>query len=403
MKTWHFAVLWIALFIVAASTGLELLSYLAYLLLFVGVAMWIQARLTLDGLSITRTISRTYAHLGDTLELIYELRNDSSFGKLWLEISEESNWPEPLPGRVLSIGGGGKVRKWKVIAKALRRGRYKVGPIVLRSGDPFGLYPRETKVPTEALLLVYPRVVPLPHWQLPGSMLEGGVLTGQRSLQSTSMVMGIREYRPGDAMNRIHWPSSVRHRELHVKEFELDKTADLWIYLDLERHWHRGEGEDSTEERAVTVAASIVSKALREHRNVGLITSGARAEVFQPDRGTKQFGKLMQYLAEVRVAGSHTLAETLVETFPRLRRGSACVLITPSLDRAWVRPASSLREASIATQAVIIAPPTQTDERDRARRSQLFGELAIAGVTATYLSPGGSVADLFHEAGANVA
>ena len=246
MKSWHFVVLWLALFIVAASTGLDLLGYLSYLLLFVGVAMWIQARLTLDGLSITRTLSQSYAHLGDTFELVYDLRNSSSFGKLWLEISEESNWPEPLPGRVLSIGGG-KNRKWKVLAKAIRRGRYKVGPIVLRSGDPFGLFPREVRVPTESLLLVYPRVVPLPHWQLPGSVLEGGVLTGQRSLQSTSMVMGIREYRAGDAMNRIHWPSSVRHRTLHVKEFELDKTADLWNYLDLERHWHRSEGEDSTE------------------------------------------------------------------------------------------------------------------------------------------------------------
>ena len=398
MRAWHFAVLWIALFIVAASTGLELLSYLSYLLLFVAVAMWIQARLTLDGLSVTRTLSQTYAHLGDTFELLYELRNDSSFGKLWLEISEESNWPEPLPGRVLSIGGGGKTRKWKVLAKAIRRGRYKVGPIVLRSGDPFGLFPREARVASESLLLVYPRVVPLPHWQLPGSILEGGVLTGQRSLQSTSMVMGIREYRPGDAMSRIHWPSSVRHRTLHVKEFELDKTADLWIYLDLDRHWHRGEGEDSTEERCVTVAASIVAKALREHRNVGLITSGIRAEVLQPDRGPKQFGKLMQYLAEVRAAGSVTLAETMVETLPRLRRGSSCVLITPSLDRGWVRPASTLREAQVATQAVIVAPPQTTDERDRTRRNQLFGELAIAGALTTYLEAGASISDLFREA-----
>ncbi|MEK7862173.1 MAG: DUF58 domain-containing protein [Chloroflexota bacterium] len=402
MKTWHAAVLWIAMFVVAASTELGLLSYLAYLLLFVGVTMWIQARLTLNGLSVTRVLSQTYAHLGDTFELVYELRNASSFGKLWLEISEESNWPEPLPGRVLSIGGG-KTRRWKVLAKAIRRGRYKLGPIVLRSGDPFGLFPREARVPTEALLLVYPRVLPLPHWRLPGSVLEGGVLTGQRSLQSTSMVMGIRAYRPGDAMNRIHWPSSLRHRTLQVKEFELDKTADLWIYLDLERHWHRGEGEDSTEERTVTVAASIVRKALDEHRNVGLVTSGARAEVFHPDRGTKQFGKLMQYLAEIRVAGSRSIAETLVETLPRLRRGSACVLITPSLDRAWVRPASTLREASIATQAVIVAAPTQSDERDRARRLQLFGELAIAGVTATYLAPGASISDLFRDAAGAVA
>ncbi len=402
MRPWHFAVVWIALFIVAASTGLPLLSYLAYLLLFVAVAMWIQARLTLDGLAITRTLSQTYAHLGDTFELVYELRNESSFGKLWLEISEESNWPEPLPGRVLAIGGG-KTRRWKVLAKAIRRGRFTVGPLVLRSGDPFGLFPREARVATESLLLVYPRVVPLPHWQLPGSVLEGGVLTGQRSLQSTSMVMGIREYRSGDAMNRIHWPSSVRHRSLQVKEFELDKTADLWIYLDLERHWHRGEGEDSTEERCVTVAASIVAKALREHRTVGLITSGVRAAVLQPDRGAKQFGKLMQYLAEVRAGGSVTLAETMVETLPRLRRGSSCVLITPSLDRAWVRPASTLREAQVATQAVIVAPPSVTDERDRARRSALFGELAIAGALSTYLAPGASISDLFRDAAGAVA
>jgi uncharacterized protein (DUF58 family) len=403
VKPWHFGVLWVALFIVAASTGLELLSYLSYLLLFVAVLAWVQARMTLDGLSIKRALSQSYAHLGDTIELVYELRNDSSFGKLWLEISEESNWPEPLPGRVLSIGGKGHTRKWKVLAKAIRRGRYKLGPIVLRSGDPFGLFPREARVPTEALLLVYPRVMQLPHWQLPGSVLEGGVLTGQRSLQSTSMVMGIREYRPGDAMNRIHWPSSVRHRGLQVKEFELDKTADLWIYLDLERHWHRGDGEDSTEERAVTVAASIVAKALREHRNVGMITSGARAEVLQPDRGTKQYGKLMQYLAEITAGGSRSMAETLVETLPRLRRGSACVLITPSLDRGWVRPASTLREAAIATQAVIVGPSVATDERDRARRHALLGELAIAGVSAAYLAPGASITDLFREAAGNAA
>src|SRR2546429_941588 len=134
MKPWHFVVLWLALFIVAASTGLDLLGYLSYLLLFVGVAMWIQARLTLDGLSITRTLSQSYAHLGDTFELVYDLRNSSSFGKLWLEISEESNWPEPLPGRVLSIGGG-QNRKWKVPAKANRPGPYQVRPIALPAGD----------------------------------------------------------------------------------------------------------------------------------------------------------------------------------------------------------------------------------------------------------------------------
>lgn len=402
MRFWHVAVVWLVLFIAAVASEIELLSYLSYLLLFAGGAMWVVARLTMEGLSVRRTLGQAYAHLGDTIELQYELRNEHALGKLWLEVFEESNWPEHLPGRVLSIGGR-KTRKWKVLVKAARRGRFRLGPVVMRSGDPFGLFRTELRVPDEALLLVYPRVVPIPFWTLPGSVLEGSVLTGQRSLQSTSMVMGIREYRPGDALNRIHWRSSARHRELQVKEFELDKTADLWIYLDLERHWHRGEGEDSTEERCITVAASVVQKALREHRNVGLITSGARAEVLHPDRGSKQFGKLMQYLAEMQVGGTRSLAETVVETLPRLRRGASALLITPSLDPGWVRPASTLRESSIATQAVIVAPPIEGDDRDRARRYALLGELAVAGVRAAYLGPRDAVEDLFRGAGSAAA
>lgn len=402
MRFWHVAVVWLVLFIAAVASEIELLSYLSYLLLFAGGAMWVVARLTMEGLSVRRTLGQAYAHLGDTIELQYELRNEHALGKLWLEVFEESNWPEHLPGRVLSIGGR-KTRKWKVLVKAARRGRFRLGPVVMRSGDPFGLFRTELRVPDEALLLVYPRVVPIPFWTLPGSVLEGSVLTGQRSLQSTSMVMGIREYRPGDALNRIHWRSSARHRELQVKEFELDKTADLWIYLDLERHWHRGEGEDSTEERCITVAASVVQKALREHRNVGLITTGARAEVLHPDRGSKQFGKLMQYLAEMQVGGTRSLAETVVETLPRLRRGASALLITPSLDPGWVRPASTLRESSIATQAVIVAPPIEGDDRDRARRYALLGELAVAGVRAAYLGPRDAVEDLFRGAGSAAA
>ena len=397
MTLWRFGALWLALFLVALASGVELLAYLAYLIGFAAVLMWGTARLSMEGLSVKRVVGLTYAHLGDTIEIEYELQNAHRLGKLWLEVFERSDWPEPLPGRVLSIGGG-KTRRWKVLAKALRRGRFTLGPIVLRSGDPFGLFGTSREMASErALILVYPRVVDLVHWALPGSFLEGNVLTGKRSLQATSMVMGIREYQPGDPVNRIHWPSSVRHRSLLVKEFELDKTADLWIYLDLDVRWHRGAGEDATEERAVTVAASVAAKALRQHRNVGLVTTGTRPQVFQPDRGTKQYGKLMLYLAEIRAGVTQPLAETLVETLPRLRRGSSCIIVSPSLDMAWVRPASTLREAAIAVQAVVVSAPGEGDPHDPARRNALLGELAIAGIRAAYLAPGERVEELFSD------
>src|SRR2546430_4608848 len=101
----------------------------------------------------------------------------------------------------------------------------------------------------------------------------------------------------------------------------------------------------------------------------------------------------MQYLAEVHAGGTRTLQETLVETLPRLRRGASCLLITPSLDRAWVRPASTLRETAIATQAVLLSPPFDLDERDRARRRAILGELAVAGVPAAHPAAGAPVRD----------
>ncbi len=194
---------------------------------------------------------------------------------------------------------------------------------------------------------------------------------------------------------------------LQVKEFELDKTADLWIYLDLDDHWHRGEGENATIERAVTVIASVVAKALREHRNVGLVTSGRASRtgtppsghaIMRPDRGTKQLGKVMQFLAEVQAGGDVGIAETLIETTPRIRRGSSCLIVTPSLDRQWVRPAATLRESAIATQAVIVGSPLAGDERDRARRNAILGELAIAGIDSAYLPADARIEDLFREA-----
>ncbi len=394
-RRWVFLLAWSALFIVALSSGVDILFYVSYLVLFlVGATYW-WTRSAVSSMRVKRDVAQGYVHLGDEVALTYELKNDSRLGKIWLEVYEESNWPEPLPGRVLSIAGHA-TKRWKVNVPALRRGRFHLGSTVVRSGDPFGIFSAELRARADALVLVYPRVMALPWWTLPGSLLEGNVLTGRRSLQATSMVMGIRDYRPGDAFNHIHWRTSARHRTLQVKEFELDRTADLWIFLDLERRWHRGDGERSTEERAVTVAASVIAKALREHRSVGLVASGRATGLFHPDRGTKQFSKLMQYLAEVQAGGSHTLGETLVETLPRLRRGASALVITPSLERTWLRPVRAFREAGVKTQTVLVEAE-ELDETERAQRTIIVGELTVVGVPHAISTAELPISELFHE------
>jgi uncharacterized protein (DUF58 family) len=394
-RRWLFVLAWGALFVVALSSGVDILFYVAYLLLFLVGATWWWTRSSIAALSVKRDVSQGYVHLGDEIELTYELTNDSRLGKIWLEVYEESNWPEPLPGRVLSIAAFA-TKRWRVAVPALRRGRFQLGPVVIRSGDPFGIFSAEHRARYDALVLVYPRVVGLPYWQLPGSLLEGNVLTGRRSLQTTSMVMGIRDYRPGDAFSHIHWKTSARHRSLQVKEFELDRTSDLWIFLDLERRWHSGEGERGTEERAVTIAASVIAKALREHRSVGLVASGRSSGLFHPDRGNKQFSKLMQYLAEVSASGSRTVAETIIEAMPRLRRGASALVITPSLDHEWVKPVMALRDTGVRVQSCIVIGQDR-DDAARASLNAVLGDLLIAGIPYAVSTDELPISELFHE------
>ena len=103
-----------------------------------------------------------------------------------------------------------------------------------------GLFESVASVGPGATILVYPQVLPLPGWRparRPPSRLSSA--RGRQGPHLTPVVTSVRPYTPGDAFNRIHWRSSARHQELQVKEFDIEPSADLWIFLDLQRDVHR--------------------------------------------------------------------------------------------------------------------------------------------------------------------
>ena len=95
-----------------------------------------------------------------------------------------------------------------------------------------------------------PPTVDLPGFSPPTGYLPGGESVHRRTPYITSSVSGIRDYAPGDSLNRIHWPSTARTGRLISKEFELDPLADVWMFLDMyedaqaEAPW--SEAEDDT-------------------------------------------------------------------------------------------------------------------------------------------------------------
>ncbi|MGH3371125.1 MAG: DUF58 domain-containing protein, partial [Nocardioidaceae bacterium] len=292
-------------------------------------------------------------HVGEVLQAVYRVENHDRWGKPWIEVWNESTLPVSLPGRAIGIHGGG-TRQWLAKVTLARRGSYRMGALRVRTGDPLGLFSSEMVVGGPTSVVVFPQVVPLPHWRLPPSPMEGTTPVKRRYEAATPLVRTIRPYVQGDAINRIHWLSSARHGELLVKEFDLEQAADLWILLDLDRGVHAGAGPDASVECAVSVAASVALRTLADHRSVAMTASARRIQVHQPDRGPRVEQKLLHLLANVQADGVHPLAEVLVATMPQLRRGMTLCIITGSTERGWVRALSGLRRRGVATLAILI-------------------------------------------------
>ncbi len=341
------------LVVAAFSSGYPFLFYLLYLAILVVGGSYVLVRLGLSDLEAGYAVSQLHGYVGDRMRVTYTLRNSSRIPKPWLEVHNPTTMPGGLPGRAISLGGRGE-RSWLIRAPLTRRGHFRIEPLHVRTGDPFGFFEAAATVGQGVGVVVYPRLEPIPMWRLPSASLEGSHASPERTLQTTPLAMTVRPYAPGDSMNRIHWRSTARHGEIQVKEFDLEQTADAWIVLDLQRGIQAGEGDESTTEAAVRAAAAIADKALAENRAVGMTVNAGRTAYLPADRGGRQHQKIMQLLAAVDADSPTPLVETLIGSVGRLRRGMTAVVITASQDSAWVRPLAALRARGVACVVVLI-------------------------------------------------
>ena len=287
-KQLRFVFLGTVLVVAAFSTGISFLFFLVYLLGGLLLAAWLYARRGLQGLRAGYHVLNPRAQVGEVLQAVYRLDNETGWGKPWVELWNDSTLPAPLPGRVIGVAARGS-RQWLAKVTLLRRGSYRLGALRVRTGDPFGLFTSEMVVGQPTWVVVFPKVHELPHWRLPPSPVDGTAPSRRRFEAASPLVSSIRPYVHGDAINRIHWLSSVRHSELHVKEFDLEQTADLSLLLDLERSAHAGVGESASVEAAVSAAASIAVQTLQENRSVG--DDGLVAPAAHPDPGPRHAGR----------------------------------------------------------------------------------------------------------------
>lgn len=365
----------LAVIVLGQTTRWDVADQLALGLGGVLVVSWVWSRLSLRGVAVGRRLAADRSQVGGVVRESLTLENRGLLGKLWLEVVDHSTLPGHGAGRVLHARGRTAVT-WEVVTPCVRRGRYRLGPMTVRSGDPLGLFPARLVAPAAREVVVYPPTVEPAAAPAPVAVLEGGATLDRRVQLVTPSVAGVRDYVPGDAYGRISWSQTARRGRLMVKEFDLDQTADVWLVLDLEQAVHRPADRplvaepdapdrwpvevwlDSTEEVAVTVVASLARYYLAEGRGVGLLASGAHHEAIPPDRGDRQLTKLLETLAVVAADGHRPLAETLIAEERRFGRQSGVVVVTPSADDGWVEALAEIAARRVRASAILVEAAT---------------------------------------------
>ena len=343
----------IVAFAVGFASNYWLPQRLGYTLLFglALAALWTWS--SGQGVRVRMSRSRDRVQAGESIIERFEVINDSAIPKLWLEVAEESDLPGHTAQFVTSLSSSSH-RNWRVQTTCHRRGVYNLGPITVRSSDPFDIFSREIRFGHRRGLVVYPRALELPRYSAPPANLPGEGRFRRRTHYVTPNASGIRDYEAGDSVNRIHWKSSLRTGSLKVKTFELDPASHLWVILDLSSQDHIGSGDDATIETAVTVAASVVRLFINQSRSVGLMMFGDRLDVIEPDRGSQHFGRILESLAVAQPVGSVPVASILYQQSRRWGRHTTVIVVTASTDPRWQGAIRTLTQRGVKVAVALL-------------------------------------------------
>jgi len=211
-------------------------------------------------------------------------------------------------------------------------GAYTVGPLAVSVSDPLGLFAPRRVLPDIRPFDLFPRVHPVGGLDRLSSRSSfvASEPTIARAGQS-ALYLGVRDFRAGDEVRRVHWPATARSPAPMVKEFELDLSPYFTLFLDLERRHRAGTGQKSTLEYVIRTAASLLASAARRGDTVQLFGEGRRAIAVPPGRGDLHLALALDQLIRVRQDGAFDLLDLALREQAAVPPGSTAALLSASL------------------------------------------------------------------------
>jgi uncharacterized repeat protein (TIGR01451 family) len=370
MKWWAGAILLLA---VAIVFGMDLLAYAMYVLLAVMLVSRFVTRNWAESLAATRECNRLAAEVGDQVAVVVTLRNTGRWPVAWVLLEDllprDALIFDPprlkLNGRRMQLSMV-RPRARKTMLYQLtptRRGYYQLGPLVLETGDLFGLHRRYRVLTEPQFLMVMPKVLPLAGYEVSSKRPIGEVRMSYRLYEDPTRIAGVRAYERGDPLNRVHWRATARTGALHSKVYEPSTVAGTTLLLEFHVAAHERRHEPHRSELAVTAAASIANAVYLMGQQIGLVTNGRDAAdrirsegwaydfrsrdaalasasmreksdrlapLIVPTRhGAEQFTRVLEALARVELTDGLPLPALIEEAASRMPRDATVIAILP--------------------------------------------------------------------------
>ncbi|MBI4202113.1 MAG: DUF58 domain-containing protein [Chloroflexi bacterium] len=345
-----------------ASIALLLVAILILILTAV-TRLWV--KYCLARVEYRHALSAYRAFTGEELSFTTELTNNKLLPMPWVQVRDEvPRYAAPLQGRLIvapvhdrlilstlvSMSWYHKLtRRYSILCQ--RRGHYYLGPVYIRSGDPFGMFSREIQLERDHLLSVFPRVLPLVLGRMPSREPYGNVRLRRSLIDDLTRPMGSREYVAGDSIRHIHWKSTARTGRLQTRVFDASTAPNYVVFYDVRTVEPPLQGSrPHLLELGVLATTALANHALENDHPVGVYvnqTSRLTSRLLQvpPSSNPEQIIKILEIMAQVHPEESISLANLLAERTKTLPWGVTILVVAAVLDEGSLTTIIRLRQA----------------------------------------------------------
>jgi uncharacterized protein (DUF58 family) len=283
------------------------------------------------------------AFIGEDVPVKLEILNRGWLPLVWLRLHDS------LPVELASTGPFNRVvtlppKRREVFEYKLftrKRGCYRLGPLMASTGDVLGISGDIRQEQEPEFFTVYPRIIPLPHLQLPSRSPMGSMRHHQPLYEDPSRVLNKRDYTSGDSLRRIDWKATAVAGRLQVKQFEPSILLETAIFLNLNLDDYPLRTRIDATELAIVTAASISNWVVSKKQSVGLYTNGLdplnQMQRFNPlpiKNGQGHLMRILDHLARIQAGEGFAFQEMIRKECVQLPWGSTLMMITGKADES---------------------------------------------------------------------